>query len=161
MPEYAKGLFSFEFHEELTSEIWKEVADIVRGQVELPFDEELLYDAKTFCDSLRYDAAVLFAAFATELIIGQACKNLLKAKGNLTDEQCEAVLGPMNNPELRKLLRTLEPTFAEPEGLQKVFETRNKIAHGKLLSVTWQEAREAIQTTEDIKRRLASLGAVR
>lgn len=161
--QYELGISSLffdpdEFHGELTDEIWKEVSGDVQGLVPLPAYEELLYDAKTFCESMRYDTAFLYAALAAELILEQACMNLLKAKGNLTDDQCEEILRGKNIPSKRSLIKKLvkkpEPAFTEPPRLEWLFKTRNKIAHGKLLSVTGEQALEAIKIAKHLKQQL-------
>jgi hypothetical protein len=43
------------------------------------------------------------------------------------------------------------------DNVRTLFQLRNKIAHGETLTVTWQEANEALSTAEQLKYNLAGI----
>jgi len=117
----------------------------------------LLYDAKTFRSHMLYETSVLYAAIASELMLREACARLLKTKGGLNDRQCDLIV-KMNIPQLFELMHELEPNLPlKYDDVRKLFELRNKIAHGKRKSATHQQANEAIGTAEQLKRHLVPL----
>jgi hypothetical protein len=158
IPEYAHGrilLRTGDFQEELSQEIWNEAATEIQGPVPFFLYEELLYDAKTFRSHLRYDSSVLCAAIASELMLEEACTALLKSKGGLNEKQCGTIIGKLRNPQLLELVHELDPNLSIKEkDIRKLFEIRNKIAHGRIRTVTAKESNFAISTAEQLKRDL-------
>jgi len=159
LPEYAHGRIVFrsgDFQSELSQEMWHEV--VTETQCPAPFHlyEELLYDAKTFRSHMRYDASVLYAAIASELMLEEACITLLKTKGGLNEKQCETIVGKLRNPQLLELIHELYPNLPiKDKEARKLFELRNKIAHGRIKTVTAKEANLALATAEQLKHDLA------
>ena len=160
LPEYAQKGVSIrpsDFQDELSQEMWQEVVAEVRRPVPPHPQDELLYDAKTFRSHMRYETSVLYAAIASELMLREACARLLKTKGGLSDRQCDLIV-KMNIPQLFELMHELEPNLPlKYDDVRKLFELRNKIAHGKRKSATHQQANEAISIAEQLKRHLVPL----
>ena len=159
LPEYASGIIMLhtrDFQDELTRDIWQEVVAEVSYPASVSLHDELLYDAKTFRSHMRYDASVLYAAIASELILEKACSSLLGIKGGLNDKQCEATVSKLRKPQLLELIHELDPSLpVKDKDTKKLFRLRNKIAHGKVKTITWQEANEALSIAEQLKQHLA------
>ena len=156
MPEYAKGTITLETHKSLTTAVWRKVEQNVKAPVELPFYEELLYDARTFRDHMQYDTAILFAAVATEVVLKEACLKLLSNKRGLSSSLCDSRLRNMKVRSLVKLMKELEPSSqVNQKDIEWLFDQRNKIAHGKTRISTWQDAATAIKITKTLKRQLS------
>jgi len=158
LPEYAHGRIVFrsgDFQDELSQEMWHETVTEIQSPVPFHLYNELLYDAKTFRSHLRYDASVLYAAIASELMLEEACTTLLKAEGGLKEKQCETIIGKLRNPQLLELIHELDPNLpVKDKEARKLFEIRNKIAHGRIRTVTAKEANLAIGMAEQLKHDL-------
>lgn len=158
MPEYTEGtivMSSKDFHEELTSDIWKEVAAEVLHPAAVPLHDELLNDAKTFRSQMRYDASALYAAISSELMLEKACVRLLQTRSSLSVKQCEALTSKLRMPQILDLIRELDPTLPlKYEDINKLFQLRNKIAHGETRTSTWREEVKALGITEMLKNDL-------
>ncbi|MEE9285152.1 MAG: MAE_28990/MAE_18760 family HEPN-like nuclease, partial [Dehalococcoidia bacterium] len=100
----------------------------------------------------RLREAVLFAAIAVEIILENYCKTLLKTGGNLSDEQCDALLNRRSLGPLIDLVKTLSQDIDKQQlkELKHLASIRNDIAHGKKRSVSIEEALEAIRATEHL-----------
>lgn len=162
LPEYAVGtilLHSGDAHDELSQEMWQEVVAEVPRSTSVALHDELLYDAKTFRSQMRYDASVLYAAIASELMIEEACSGLLRGKG-LSDRQSQSIVSKLRNPERLEMIHELDPSIpVKDKELRKLFELRSKIAHGRVKTVAPQEANEALSTAEQLKRNLAGISS--
>ncbi len=158
VPKEAHGpIIAFDpswFYGELSDDLWKQVAIDTEKPVILPHYEEAIFDAKTFLKNLRYDTAVLYAAFAAETILQELSVYLLKTKSGLTGKQVEIILKDKKMPSLIALVEALSgselPRF-NGEKLQALFNLRNKIAHKKKTTATSAEATGAIKTAEKLK----------
>jgi hypothetical protein len=159
IPEYALGIIiTSGFQEELSRDVWKEVIAEVPRPAPVSLHDELLSDAKTFRSYMRYDASALYAAIASELMLEKACWNFLRTKSGLSGKQCEAIVNVLKVGQLAKLIEELDPSLSvKREGVRKLFHLRNKIAHGKAQSVTWEEAHKALSTAEQLKQDLAHI----
>ena len=158
MPEYAKGMITFQTHGEVTGEVWQQVIDDTKSPVNLPFYDELLYDAMTLRMSMRYDAAVLYAAIAVELMLETACGLLLKTNDNLDEGQIDVKLRGRKIPALVKMIRRLEPSLGIDEsGIRRTAKLRNKIAHGEPCTVTPDDMSTALKTAHSLRRDLAAI----
>lgn len=160
--ESAKGLIIWRRDEaigELTEDIWKEVAADIQEPVELNYYDEAIFDAMRFRRQLRYATAVLYAAFGAEILLKEISIVLLGGKG-LTTEQIDIFLDHARTPSLVKLIETflggVLPKFGEHK-LEKLFETRNAIAHKKKTSATSSEASSAIRVAHELKKLLHNL----
>ena len=132
--------------------------DDVKATVALPLYEEFLYEALTLERSMRYDESVLYAAIAVELTLEGGCKALLKGKGNLTNDQCDAIISDRRIPSLIELIRKLDPSLRIDAGkIQDITSLRNKIAHGESHRLTWQETTTAVRIARGLKRDLAGI----
>lgn len=158
MPEYSGGVISLETHGELTDTIWDEITQLVKSPVNLPAYDEFLHDARTFRSNMQYDTAILFSAVAAEVILEETCRKSLKAKGNLTDSQCDAILADRRIPSLGKLVKELQPNIdMDGKQLEWLFKQRNRIAHGVTRISTWQDAAKAIRTTVVLKSKFIDI----
>ncbi|MBM3157519.1 MAG: hypothetical protein FJ004_09595 [Chloroflexi bacterium] len=161
MPEYAHGVIIFhtrDFKKELNQEMWQELANEVLRPISVPLYDELLHDAKNFRSHMRYDASALYAAIAAELMLEEACGSLLRTKGNLSNKQCAVELRNKNNQQILNLIRELDASVSvKYEDVRKLFNLRNKIAHGQAKTVTGQEAAEAINSAENLKQHLKDM----
>ena len=156
MPEYARGMITFDLHRGLTRDNWQQVANEVSGPVSVPFHTELLNEAKVFRSHMRYDSAALYAAISVELMLEAASRKLLGEERGLSEKQCIAKVSGLNKPRLLKLIYELDPCLpVNFESVKKLFRLRNQIAHGKTPIVAWQEAKEAIRTAEQLRQSLA------
>lgn len=160
--ESAEGLIVWltgEFISDLTQDIWKEVATDIREPVKLNHYDEAIFDAMRFRRQLRYDTAVLYAAFAAETILKEMSIVLLSRK-SLTIEQIEIFLNHAKTPSLVKFIETFSevalPKFGKQK-LEKLFEIRNAIAHKKKTSSTGSEASSAIRVAKELKKLLHNL----
>lgn len=161
LPEYATGrivLHTRDAQRELTQEMWQEVATEVSRPALVSLHDELLHDAKTFRSHMRYDASVLYAAISSELMLEKACGSLLRTKNGLSDKQSEAKVSRLKVPQLLEQICKLDSNLpVEYENVRKLFQLRNKIAHGETITVTWQEADKALSTAEQLKYDLAGI----
>ncbi|GEM_PF-4014685 len=159
MPEYAMGSITttaFDLCKELTADIWQQVASEASRPVSVSFYYELLSEAKVFCSHMRYDTAVLYAAFSAELMLEKVCWRLLWEKRGLSDKQCVAKASRLKIPDLLKLIHELDPSLpVNFESVRELFQLRNKIAHGKAPIVAWQKAKEAIRTAKQLRQSLS------
>ena len=147
-----------DFQNELTRDIWQEVVAEVSCPASVSLHDELLHDAKTFRSHMRYDASALYAAIASELMLEKACGSLLRTKSDLSEKQSESKVSRLKVPQLFKLICRLDPSVpVKYENVRKLFQLRNKIAHGETLTITWQEANEALGTAEQLKHDLAGV----
>jgi len=146
-----------DFHDELTEDIWKQVAVEIKKPVQLAYYEEAIFDAKTFRRNLRYDTAVLYAAFAAEIILQELSTTLLKRKGGLDGKQVDIILKDKKTPSLIQLVEALHgcelPRF-NGQKLEKLFKLRNDLAHRKKTNATSQQATGAIKVSEQLKKLL-------
>ena len=152
------GMIPFETYPELTTDVWEEITHLVKQPVEMSPHDELLNDAKTFLANMRYDPAILYAAFASELLVEETCRKLLQLKGALIERQCDVVIQHCINQsriELINELSTLSRVRWKP--LDKFFKQRNQIAHSGKRNVTWQEATDAILTALSLRRDLTEV----
>lgn len=144
---------------DLTEDIWKEVAGNIQEPVELNHYDEAIFDAMRFRRQLRYDTAVLYAAFAGETILKELSIVLLGRRG-LSTEQIEIFLKDAKTPSLVKLIETFSevalPKFGKHK-LEKLFEIRNAIAHKRRTSATGSEASSAIRVALELKKLLYKL----
>jgi len=107
---------------------------------------------------MRYDASALYAAIASELMLEKACRILLRTKSDPSEKQSESKVSKLKVPQLLKLIYKLDPSVpVEYENVRKLFQLRNKIAHGETLTATWREANEALSTAEQLKRDLTGI----
>jgi len=161
LPEYAMGrivLHTRDAQNGLTQEMWQEVATEVSRPASVSLHDELLHDAKTFRSHMRYDASALYAAIASELILEKACGILLRTKSDLSEKQSESKVSKLKVPQLLELIYNLDPSVpVEYESVRKLFQLRNKMAHGETLTVTWREANEALSTAQQLKQDLAGI----
>jgi len=161
LPEYAHGRIIFrlgDFQGELSQEMWQEVVTEISRPASVALHDELLYDAKTFRSHMRYDASALYAAIASELILERACVDLLKIKNGLSEKQSEAKTNRLKVPQLLELISELDPSLpVDYENVRKLFQLRNKIAHGEIFTVTPQEANGALSTAEQLKHDLTAI----
>lgn len=161
MPEYHMGTIIFhtsELQDELTQDIWQEVIAEVSSPASVQFHDELLHDAKTFRSQMRYDAEVLYAAIASELMLEKACGTLLRRKGGLNDRQCDSIVSKLRIPQLLELINELDPSLPVKEkDTKKLFQLRNKIAHGSIKTVTYKESNEALGIAEQLKQNLEGI----
>ena len=161
LPEYAMGtimLHTRDAQSELTQEMWQDVATEVSRPASVSLHDELLHDAKTFRSHMRYDASALYAAIASELMLEKACRILLRTRSDLSEKQSESKVSKLNVPRLLKLIYELDPSVpVECQNVTKLFQLRNKIAHGETLTTTWREANEALSTAEQLKRDLTDI----
>lgn len=161
LPEYAHGTIVFrrgDFQDELSQEKWQEVVTEISRPSSVALYDELLYDSKTFRSHMRYDASALYAAIASELILERACVSLLKIKNSLSEKHSEARTSRLKVPQLLELISELDPSLpVEWENVRKLFQLRNKIAHGEIFTVTPQEANEALGAAEQLKHDLAAI----
>lgn len=160
--ESAEGLIIWrpdELIRDLTEDIWKEVAADIQEPVKLNHYDEAIFDAMRFRQQLRYDTAVLYAAFAGETILKEISIALLGRRG-LTTEQIDIFLDHAKTPSLVKLIETF-PEVALPKfgkhSLEKLFKIRNAIAHKKRTSATGGEANSAIWVALRLKECLHKL----
>lgn len=160
--ESAEGLIVWrtgEFIGDLTEGIWKEVAADIQEPVELNHYDEAIFDAMKFRRQLRYDTAVLYAAFAAETILKEISIVLLGRK-SLTTEQIDVFLDHAKTPSLVKLIQSFSevalPKFGKHK-LEKLFKIRNAIAHKKKASATGSEASSAIKVALELKELLDNL----
>lgn len=160
--ESAEGLIVWrtgEFIGDLTEDIWKEIAADIQEPVKLNHYDEAIFDAMKFRRQLRYDTAVLYAAFAAETILKEISIVLL-VRRSLTTEQIDIFLDRMNTPSLVKLIETFSevalPKFGKQK-LGKLFEIRNTIVHKKKTSAIGSEASSAIGVALELKRLLHNL----
>jgi len=160
--ESAEGLIILhtdEFIGDLTEDIWMEVAADIQKPVELNHYDEAILDALRFRKQLRYDTAVLYAAFGAETILKEIIIVLL-SRGSLTTEQIDIFLDHARIPSLVKLIETF-PEVALPKfgkyKFEKLFEVRNTIAHKKKTSATGNEASSAIRVGFELKKLLYNL----
>ena len=161
LPEYAHvttSLSPSDFYSELSTDIWREAADEILKPISIPFYDELLDDAKLFRHQLRYDASVLYAAFAAELMLEQACTTLIENNSSLTKEQCYTIIKNIRTNQLMNTLSKLAPELSlNSTELKKLFNLRDKIAHGKQNTiVTPQQAQLALATAKQLKTALSS-----
>jgi hypothetical protein len=144
---------------ELTEDIWKEVEADIQEPVELNYYDEAIFDAMRFRRQLRYATAVLYSAFAAETILKEISIVLL-GRRSLTTEQIDIFLDHVKTPSLVKLIETflgsVLPKFGEHK-LEKLFKTRNDIAHKKKTSATSSEASSAIRVALELKKLLHNL----
>jgi hypothetical protein len=146
------------FQEELNRQVWEEVVAEVSRPTSVPLHDELLSDAKTFRSHMRYDASALYAAIASELMLDKACWNVLRTKNGLSGKQCDAIVKALKVLQRFELVRELDPSLsAKHEDVEKLFQLRNKIAHGKAEEVTGQQANQALGTAERLKHGLAHI----
>ena len=128
-----------ELEGELTEGIWEEVAVAVRQPVNLNHYDEAILDAKTFRTNLRYDTAILYAAFASETILKELGAIILKSKVGMGENQIDKLFRNMNIPSIIELIESLHglelPRFGKHK-LEKLFEFRNTIVHKKRVSGT-------------------------
>jgi len=161
LPEYAGGIIMFhtrDFQNELTRDMWQEVVAEVSHPASVSLHDELLHDAKTFRSHMRYDASALYAAIASELMLEKTCGSLLRTKSGLSEKQREAKVSRLKVPQLLELICKLDPSLpVKYDNVRTLFQLRNKIAHGETLTVTWQEANEALSTAEQLKYNLAGI----
>ncbi len=158
MPEYFKGRLTFETYEELTIDAWRGIVQAIGVPTPLPIHEEFLYDARIFRDSGQYHISILFAAVAVEVILEEVSEKLLKAKGTLTDSQCDAILSGRRVPSLVKLVKELEPSIQlDRKNLEWLLQQRNKIAHGKTRISKGQDAGKAIGVATALRRQLSEI----
>ena len=160
--ESAKGLIIWhtdEFIGDLTEDIWKEVVADIQKPVDLNHYDEAIFDAMRFRRQLRYDTAVLYAAFAAETILKEISIALL-GRGSLTTEQIAIFLNHAKTPSLIKLIETF-PEVALPKfgkhKLEKLFKIRNDIAHKKKTSAAGSQASSAIRVALELKKLLHNL----
>lgn len=152
MPEYARGMITFDLHRGLTADIWQQVANEVSGPVSVPFHTELLNEAKVFRSQMRYDTAALYAAISAELMLEKACVRLLGEQRHLSEAQCVKKVEGKGISKLLKLLQDLRPSLSvNSKDMEDLRNLRNKIAHGKAPFITWQEAKKAISTAEKLQ----------
>jgi hypothetical protein len=154
--ESAEGLIIWhgdEFIGDLTEDIWKKMAADIQKPVGLNHYDEAIFDAMRFRRQLRYDTALLYAAFAAETILKEISIALLGRRG-LTLEQIDVLLDHARMPSLIQLIRTF-PEVALPKfgnhKLENLFEIRNAIAHKKKTSATASEASSAIRVARELK----------
>jgi len=144
---------------DLTEDIWKEVEADIQEPVELNHYGEAIFDAMRFRQQLRYDTAILYAAFAGETLLKEISIALLSRRG-LTIEQIDLFLDHAKMPALVKLIETFHeialPKFGKHK-LEKLFEIRNAIAHKKKTSATSSEASSAIRVARELKELLCNL----
>ncbi len=161
LPEYAIGrivLHTRDAQSELTQEMWQEVATEVSRPASVSLHDELLHDAKTFRSHMRYDASVLYTAISSELMLEKVCGSLLRTKNGLSDKQSEAKVSRLKVPQLLEQICKLDPSLPiEYENVRKLFQLRNRIAHGETITVTWQEANEALRTAEQLEQDIAEI----
>jgi len=159
IPEYAHGRIIFstqDMHVELSQDIWEKVVAEVSQRVSVPLYDELLSDAKAFRSRIRYDASALYAAIASELMLGKMCRFLLKAKEGLSDKQCESKVVKLRVLGLFKLIQKLNPDLTTNyDDVRELFRLRNKIAHGEILTISPQEASKALRTADQLKNDLS------
>ncbi len=159
MPKYVEGMITWhvrDFQDELGIENWQTLATELSHPISIVFHDELLNDAKVFRSQMRYDSAVMYAAIASELMLKKALGNLLRKKNNMSDKQCDTIISTLNIRQLIKLINETDPSLSvKYADVKKLFELRNKIAHGKTLIVTGQEASEAIVISEQLKQIIA------
>lgn len=160
--ESAEGLIVWRTGEslgDLTEDIWKEVAADIQEPVKLNHYDEAIFAAMRFRRQLCYDTAVLYAAFAAETILKEISIVLLSRR-NLTTEQIDIFLDHAKTPSLIKLIETFSevalPKFGKQK-LERLFETRNAIAHKKKASATGSEASSAIRVATELKKILHNL----
>jgi hypothetical protein len=143
----------------LTEDIWKEVVADIQDPVELNYYDEAIFDAMRFRRQLHYATTVLYAAFAVETILKEISIVLL-GRRSLTTEQIDIFLDHVKMPSLVKLIETF-PEVALPKfgkhKLEKLFKTRNDIAHKKKTSATGSEASSAIRVALELKKLLRNL----
>jgi hypothetical protein len=155
LPEYSHGTIIFSTRDlqgELSSEIWHTIVEIIPQPIIIPAYEELITDAKTSRSQMRYDLAVFYCAIASELMLEKSCESNLKEKHGLNEDQCEIIIGKMNVPELFQLIHKLDPQFPMTYGAAKeLFTLRNKIAHGAIQDVEWENANSAIDIAEQLR----------
>jgi len=160
--ESAEGLIVWrrnEFIGDLTKDIWKEIAAEIQEPVKLNHYDEAIFDATRFRKQLRYDTAVLYAAFAAETILKEIIIVVL-GRRSLTTEQIDIFLDHAKTPSLVKLIETFSdvalPKFGKCK-LEKLFEIRNAIAHKKKATATSSEANSAIRVACELKEILHNL----
>lgn len=161
LPEYAHGTIVWnprDLYGEVTPELWQEAIAAISRPVSVPFYDELLDDAKTFRSHIRYDAAALYAAIASELMLERACMNLLRNIEGLSVRQCQKKAGNLSGRKLVKLIRKMDTgLLAGQDEVSKLFNLRDKIAHGEVCTVTWRKANWAIDAAEALRSRLVNV----
>jgi len=161
MPRYFVGTLirnTREAYEELSSKTWDEIVETISTYSTPPYYDELVADSISFRLRSRYDSSVLYGAIAAELMLERACHILLRTDHNLSEDQCETITKRMNNPAKLDLLGKLAPDVrVDGKAVTKLFELRNKIAHGRSVDISWEDAVGSASTVEHIKRVLSSV----
>ncbi len=160
-PEYIAATIAFatdDFYSELSREMWQEVITEIRGPRSIfPYDE-LLADARTLRTNMGYDTSVLYAAIASELMLEKACQNILITRHAFNEKQCIAFVAKMRIRGILELIKNLEPTLPlNYKAVNKLFELRNKLAHGQSQNITGDKAAEAISTAKYLRDVLSGL----
>jgi hypothetical protein len=149
-----------DFSGEITIAIWDEVAQTLQNYKPLSLYKELLLDAKAFRFALRHDAALLFAAFAMELLLESILEQNWKQKGLGSDEWKAIVVAIKEHKA--KNLQSLAQVFLPHapvnwKGIEKTFQRRNGLAHGKN-KPTMEDAKQAIFLAESLEGVLEAVG---
>jgi hypothetical protein len=144
MPQYSFGTFvvtTLDAQSELSPRIWQNISKEISSQPIIEYYEELLADAKAFRYQMRYYLSVFYFAIASELMLEKACNYILLTKHHLGEKGRVRILRDMNIPDLTKLLNDIVPNCKiKYENIRKLFELRNKIAHGNPQQITGENA---------------------
>ena len=156
LPQYWLESQTYNTASEISGRDWAQVAIAVQHPVDIPFHQELIFDAESFRAQMRWDSTILSGAIGVELMLRLTYSALLKGSGTLSDGEYEMQAEEI---KLRKLVETIAElvgTFAsvKPE-VHRLLDLRNDAAHGRGRGLSSDDAEFAIRIAGDVQSRLS------
>ncbi len=154
MPQYylyTLPTSSDDFAKGLTENVWEAIGSHTT-EIIPPIYEDLLYDAMAALRQLQFESAVLFSAFACEAMFENSAVPLLRKKC-LSDSQISRKLGKSS---FNRSITVIAPiVMTDTSELRWLCDARDKIAHGKRLEVSGNDAHRAINITKTLRMTLS------
>lgn len=164
-PASARIKVSFDpgaFYGELDAD---DLAAIKRQMIEwneVPVYEQLILDAKRAVSARQFDVALLFSAFAVELLLKQCFRLVLQENGKLAEKDLKGLVDRRHASDINNLVKVLKPDlFTEEEAklIAGVLESRNLVAHRGSQQVTGVQASDSIKLAVSVQRKVEALPA--
>ena len=173
-------IFELESYDTLSSDSWHRLRQAMHEEAEdaIPRYEKRLYDARSFLHQLRFDAAILYAAFAVEELLASVCQALIErvqptrfewkliVDGRRKGKQPPPIKD-MKASELRRLSKLLVEKLAKEtdataeypadDAIQDLFRLRNDIAHYRWRYPEKSDVIKAISIALSLKRAFESV----
>ncbi|MSQ25350.1 MAG: hypothetical protein EXR49_03610 [Dehalococcoidia bacterium] len=100
---------------------------------------------------MRYDIALLYAAIACELLLGEFCKDRQRKNG-VPEKEMKEKLKATRLQYLPQLAKSLgAPETLDVSSVHALFDKRNELAHGNKLLVSGDEAQDAIHLVRKVQ----------